>query len=268
MNFNAGDKAEIIIGKNSVFANNKAGKNGGAIANWAGIVTIQNNALFYANASILNGGAIYNDNYGGNASIILNDEIIFENNSANALGGAIYNNGTMTIGTVVFSGNKADGKLNDIHNTGTLNFIGNVTLDGGISGNGTVIFANNTTLTVKTDTTIISNNIINQGAKLSLVFENGYEGGNYTLVSEEGSLDKEFKITENSLYDIIPITNGTYQISKKELTEVIDITDANHNQMNTINAIISGSSDSENFNNIANHISALLQSSQQSVFNP
>lgn len=114
MNFNAGDKAEIIIGKNSVFANNKAGKNGGAIANWAEIVTIQNNALFYANASILNGGAIYNDNYGGNASIILNDEIIFENNSANALGGAIYNNGTMTIGTVVFSGNKADGKLNDI----------------------------------------------------------------------------------------------------------------------------------------------------------
>lgn len=36
MNFNAGDKAEITIGKNAVFSGNSAGKTGGAVANWGG----------------------------------------------------------------------------------------------------------------------------------------------------------------------------------------------------------------------------------------
>lgn len=74
------------------------------------------------------------------------------------------------MGGAVFSGNKAGGKLNDVYNAGELNFTGDVTLDGGIAGNGTTTFAKDTVLTVKTGTTTISNDVVNKGqpCRLSL----------------------------------------------------------------------------------------------------
>ena len=120
------------------------------------------------------------------------------------------------MGGAVFSGNKAGGKLNDVYNAGELNFTGDVTLDGGIAGNGTTTFAKDTVLTVKTGTTTISNDVVNKGATLSLVFANGYAGGEYDLITEEGSLDKEFNIAQNALYNIKANENGSYTISKKQ----------------------------------------------------
>lgn len=144
---------------------------------------------------------------------------VFENNEATGLGGAVYNDGKLNMGGAVFSGNKAGGKLNDVYNAGELNFTGDVTLDGGIAGNGTTTFAKDTVLTVKTGTTTISNDVVNKGATLSLVFANGYAGGEYDLITEEGSLDKEFNIAQNALYNIIilrPTKTALIRSAKKQ----------------------------------------------------
>ena len=110
---------------------------GGAIANSGTIGTI--NADFYYNKALTSdGGAIYNENEIG--TITGN----FKGNLSNGLGGAIYNNGTLTVKTndsenITFSGNydhvtfDSDGNMvtgrdevsNAIHNDG-----GTVTFDG------------------------------------------------------------------------------------------------------------------------------------------
>ena len=265
MNYNAGDKAEINIGKDALFSGNSAGKTGGAIANWGGNMLVGSNASFSDNTAATDGGAVYNADYDGKtAEMTIENDAVFSNNTATGLGGAIYNDGTLNMAGAVFSGNKAGGKLNDIHNIGTLNFTGDVTLDGGISGNGTTTFAKDTTLTVKTDTTTISNTVINKGAQLSLVFANGYAGGEYDLIVEDGSLDKEFSIAENALFDIKSNKNGSYTISKKSSGEAVIAAGGNANQAATIEAVTSGASDSARFNAVADHLSALLQSANAS----
>lgn len=237
MNFNAGDKAEITIGKNAVFSGNSAGKTGGAVANWGGSMRLGEGASFAENRAATDGGAVYNANYGGkNAEMTIAGVSVFENNEATGLGGAVYNDGKLNMGGAVFSGNKAGGKLNDVYNAGELNFTGDVTLDGGIAGNGTTTFAKDTVLTVKTGTTTISNDVVNKGATLSLVFANGYAGGEYDLITEEGSLDKEFNIAQNALYNIKANENGSYTISKKTAGDFVASTGANVNQANTISA--------------------------------
>lgn len=63
--------------------------------------------------------------------ITLGNNTVFSGNSATsttgkAFGGAIYNtaDATLKISNAVFSGNKANGRLNDIHNLGALNVSG------------------------------------------------------------------------------------------------------------------------------------------------
>ena len=253
--------SNVTLGDGAVFENNKAQYAAGAIYNWLnggeGKFVLGDNAVFRNNESKQSyGGAI--GNFDGD--MIIGNNASFSGNSAGTEGGAIYNSGSLTMGDVVFANNKAGGKLNDIHNIGTLNFTGDVTLDGGISGNGTTTFAKDTVLTVKTGTTTISNEVVNKGAELALVFENGYAGGNYELITDEGSLDKEFDIAENALYDIKSTANGSYEITKKSAESVSSVTGANNNQMRAINAITSGSNGSARFNAAANHIGALLQS--------
>lgn len=225
MNFNAGDKAEITIGKNAVFSGNSAGKT---------------------------------------AEMTIAGVSVFENNEATGLGGAVYNDGKLNMGGAVFSGNKAGGKLNDVYNAGELNFTGDVTLDGGIAGNGTTTFAKDTVLTVKTGTTTISNDVVNKGATLSLVFANGYAGGEYDLITEEGSLDKEFNIAQNALYNIKANENGSYTISKKTAGDFVASTGANVNQANTISAVAGSKTGSARFDAVAERIGGLIQSAHAS----
>lgn len=85
-------------------------------------------------------------------------------------------------------------------------------------------------MTVKTGTTTISNDVVNKGATLSLVFANGYAGGEYDLITEEGSLDKEFNIAQNALYNIKANENGSYTISKKTAGDFVASTGANVNR--------------------------------------
>ena len=168
------------------------------------------------------------------------------------------------MGGAVFSGNKAGGKLNDVYNAGELNFTGDVTLDGGIAGNGTTTFAKDTVLTVKTGTTTISNDVVNKGATLSLVFANGYAGGEYDLITEEGSLDKEFNIAQNALYNIKANENGSYTISKKTAGDFVASTGANVNQANTISAVAGSKTGSARFDAVAERIGGLIQSAHAS----
>ena len=91
----------------SVFNNNKATLYGGAIYNLYGNSSIintdfSNNMLTESLSEVPLGGAVYN--YEGEVSI---EDSTFDNNVAPWAGGAVYNNGNITISTNVFTFNTA-----------------------------------------------------------------------------------------------------------------------------------------------------------------
>ena len=113
---NAGGISTII----GDFIGNSATNNcGGAIYN-AGIITTITGDFIGNSAGGDGGGAIYNNQ--GTISSITGD---FIGNSATNNGGAIYNTGTISLladtKDIVFENNRVGSKLNDIHNTGTVN---------------------------------------------------------------------------------------------------------------------------------------------------
>ena len=265
-NWNA-NQGSFEFGDEAKFLNNESLESyGGAIGNFDGDMTIGEKAVFNGNKAGAEGGAIANMTFSTvSSSLEINDGTSFTNNTAGTKGGAIYNSekGSITFnGTTTFSGNKANGKLNDIHNEGIIKLADEATLilDGGITGNGTTTFADGSNLTVNAGTTTIANNVINNGATLNLKMDNGFTG-KYHMVT--GSLDKEFDITENNLYNIVADTSeaGTYNISKKSSDEVAAAVGATGNQASAITAVTSGESDNATFNTIANNINSMLQSS-------
>ena len=265
-NWNA-NQGSFEFGDEAKFLNNESLESyGGAIGNFDGDMTIGEKAVFNGNKAGAEGGAIANMTFSTDSSSLeINDGTSFTNNTAGTKGGAIYNSekGSITFnGTTTFSGNKANGKLNDIHNEGIIKLADEATLilDGGITGNGTTTFADGSNLTVNAGTTTIANNVINNGATLNLKMDNGFTG-KYHMVT--GSLDKEFDITENNLYNIVADTSeaGTYNISKKSSDEVAAAVGATGNQASAITAVTSGESDNATFNTIANNINSMLQSS-------
>jgi len=251
-----------------------ASGNGGAIANNFATTTVSN-TVFEKNEAKNWGGAISNmmfekiedsspkEFHTDKGGVISIADSTFTNNVAGQEGGAIYNMKNATVkftGNNVFSGNKAGDTLNDIHNKGAITVSGSLTLDGGISGTGTTTFEDGSQLTVIANVTKIANNVKNEGATLNLTLDNGYTG-TYQLVT--GTLDNEFTIAQNNLYNIETTgTNGTYDISKKSSSEISASTGANANQAGAVNAITGGNSDSGStaFDNIANNINTLMQS--------
>ena len=145
--------ATMVIGKldgtsENTFSNNTSSMNGGAIMNRAldtdgnATLTINGTTTFDSNTAAMNGGAIYNvQRDGKTATVNLNNgEYTFINNTANR-GGAVFNEGTMTIANATFGG--VDAQTGDL--------VGNSATEGGaIFNNGTltfsdaVTFANNT----------------------------------------------------------------------------------------------------------------------------
>ena len=249
--------------------------NGGAIANNFATTTVTN-TIFENNEAKNFGGAVFNMMYeklaAGSQSpkefhtdkggVIAIADSTFTNNVAGSNGGAVYNMKNAAInfsGNNVFSGNTAGGKANDIHNEGAINVAGDFTLDGGISGDGTITFAKGSNLSVKVNKTAIANNVVNNGATLNMVFDTGFEG-EYKLVT--GSLDKEFEgYNNNALYNIESSKNGTYQISKKTAQEISEAVSATQNEANVI-AALTAQSDTGNAkaNIIANSVNDALQS--------
>ena len=140
-----------------------------------------------------------------------------------------------------------------------MNVTGDLTLDSGTAGDGTITFAKGSNLSVKVNKTAIANNVVNNGATLNMVFDTGFEG-EYKLVT--GSLDKEFDgYNNNALYNIESSKNGTYQISKKTAQEISEAVSATQNEANVI-AALTAQSDTGNAkaNIIANSINDALQS--------
>lgn len=234
---------------NATFDGNSADK-GGAIASiYDGVIDIEG-ATFTNNTADSDGGAIYigiDDNFGSTDG----------SSTPSTNGGTVNFSGLNT-----FSGNKDANGLNDIYNSGKINILSGaeLQLDGGISGTGSIVFEAGSTLQVNATTTKISNTVTTNAANLNMVFANAFEG-EYELVT--GSVtDADFTIGANSLYDIIGKEGvlGTYVISKKSTEEIAENTGADSTQSAALDAVMSGSSDTnEQFNEAANNIVSLLQ---------
>ena len=102
------------------------------------------------NQTVANGGAIYNE---GDLTVngdFINNYASSQLDSNGANGGAIYNSGALTLnGDNTFSGNMAGGVANDIHNVGTMTVeSGTTTLGGGITGEGTLTLVSGATLNI------------------------------------------------------------------------------------------------------------------------
>ena len=268
-----GTAASIVEGiENTKFINNKATGGigqGGAITN-AGIITNISKSIFEGNSADKIGGAVANVKPQGNVDTKISfNDVTFRNNTAGENGGAIYNDKAIELtGNTVFEGNKANGKLNDLHNLGNIEVSGNLTLDGGITGeNGTINFAEGTNLTVKQGVTTIAGNTLTQvaNATLNLVIANGGASSESYKLVDDSALDGNFKLAQNNLYNIVEseTQKGTYEIAKKSANEVAQSTGASANQAQAIDAVTQGTSSNGTFNNIANSINDNLQSSNK-----
>lgn len=255
---------------------------GGAIQNQgtsSSTLTIGKEALFEGNTSEHSyGGAIANyahTQYGATTESIITTigaGSSFINNSAALGGGAIFNNGTLNFeGNATFSGNTAGGVLNDIHNEGTVNVkAGTLTLDGGITGDGKLIFADETGLSVKVgtsqeDSTTITNDVtLNGTVNLSMTFAPGYDGT--YQVAENVSVTEGaegFKVTDNAVFNITAVEgeNGTFNIEKKSTAEIAESAGVSMNQAAALNAITSeGTATNATYSAIAAQINSMIQS--------
>lgn len=139
-----------LIVKNSKFTGNKTtgtyvdeidslytDGGGGAIFLYDNGIAQISDSTFENNSTGTYGGAISTRINATKGSLEVKNST-FTNNIANLAGGAIANmkGGVAKIIDSIFSGNKANGESNDVHNDGTLSLDGNVTFDGGITGKG------------------------------------------------------------------------------------------------------------------------------------
>lgn len=279
----ANDNAGVVtVGDGAKFLQNESAKSGGAIYqyivsqldNGESSFTIGKNALFEGNSAKANGGAaaVYNDN--DIASIMnFSDGTVFAGNSAEGQGGAVYvaagDNTVNFNGSITFSNNTAGGKLNDIHNDGTVNVkAGTLTLDGGITGTGSLVFTDGTGLNVKVgasqdESTTITNNVtLNGNVNLSMTFAPGYVGS-YQLI-QDGTVTGEgaFKLSDNAIFNVTADAenNGTFNISLKDAGDIAQSTGADSNQAAAIGALMSAAGGNETFASIATAIGNELQS--------
>ena len=232
----------------------------------------------FENNKALWGGAILNE-YKGNvadttgkvASIAIKDTT-FTGNSAVKAGGAIYNTVGSELqfsGTNTFSGNTVNGKANDIHNDGMIKVIdGTLSLDGGITGNGTMEMADGSALTVKVgasqdqSTTIANTVTLGNGVTLNLIFSTGFDG-EYKLAD---TVNGTFTLgEENALFDITAVDGkkGSFTVAKKSVEDIVESTGGDANQGSALDALISADaseSKNETFKEIAESITTAVQS--------
>lgn len=248
--FSKGKNSQAAAGytiDGTLFANNHAGTDGGAIWN-----------TFYHDADATGDGVVIK-----NAT--------FTGNSADKSGGAIFNDGTGdkngTVGSIIlsgnntFTGNTANGVANDIHNLGKLTVAdGTTTIDGGITGDtGTLTVADGATLNIGTATveqaeltldgtvgaTIIGANnygkllaeTYNGNGKVSL---NVATTGTYNIFSETAN---EYAVVDaGAVYDVTKGDNGAVVIKTKSVDKIAadtGLTDATAN-------VVAGLANSDN----------------------
>lgn len=254
--------ADMIIGKEdgssvNIFTSNTSKTNGGAIMNRAvdtdgdARLLIDGKTTFKNNHADINGGAIYNiARDGKTAYMFLFGANTFSGNTAGDKGGAIYNEGTMVLsGVNNFTGNMVgtgETKVaNDIHNLGIVNIAGGkTTLDGGITGDGTLTIAEGATLNIGkatiTQGTInlggtlvadlvdgadpifnVSTLFKDDGGKLRLAIE---KEGTYNLFSDKQFAKAQTQVT-SSVYDLDWETiDGSVIATKKSVAKIVEDT--------------------------------------------
>ena len=293
LNSNGGKIASIT---NSIFKNNTSTNGGGAaIYNKGGEIAEISNTVFEGNiAEKGNGGAIFNggttaanitlDNVqfignqaaNGSGGAISTSGVVnianatFENNSASTGGGAINVDGTVKLsGENTFSGNKVGDKLNDINlnqNNGQakVDVSGTLTLDGGISGEGTTSFADKTKLNITENTTFGEDVAITIGenTELGLIVDSGEESAEFDtskLLGENG-----FTLADNALYNAIVGDDGKVTMEQKSADEAAASLGLSGSQAEAVlGAISGGSSDNANFNSFREALNQHLQSADK-----
>lgn len=275
----AGDQ-QFAISK-ATFKGNTATTKGGAIA-WLQMETVAkegqtltvSDSTFDGNKA-QNGGAIYAED-----ELIVKGTTVFENNEATASGGAVYvaaGNDIVFEGSATFSGNTVGAGenvvKNDIHNDGTVTVkSGTLSLDGGITGTGTISFADGSSLnvTIGTDqasSTTIANKVSisdSDSVKLSMTFAPGYKG-KYSIFTNDGDYAEDsasFALVDNAVFDVTEVEgeNGSYKIALKDASGIAQGTGADSNQAAAIKAIMSKAGGNESFKAVAAAISTGLQS--------
>lgn len=294
LNSNGGTIASI---SNSIFKNNKSiNGGGGAIYNKAGEITIISKTVFEGNvAEKGNGGAIFNGGSTG-ATISLDDVQFIGNSAENGAGGAISASGitnianatftgntasveggainldgsaTLTLsGENTFSGNKVGETLNDIHNEGTVTVSkdASLTLDGGISGDGSLKLEENTTLNVKQGVTEIANNVSSEGTTVNVTLKGGESSIDlnqiFTNKANEDSLDN-IKLGENSLFDFVQDDEdaSVWNANQKSADEVAAALGATGSEAAAVLALVSGGADTGNeaFDSVAEALNDAAQ---------
>lgn len=293
LNSNGGTIASIT---NSIFKNNTSTNGGGAaIYNKGGEIAEISNTVFEGNiAEKGNGGAIFNggttaanitlDNVqfignqaaNGSGGAISTSGVVnianatFENNSASTGGGAINVDGTVELsGENTFSGNKVGDKLNDINlnqNNGQakVDVSGTLTLDGGISGEGTTSFADNTKLNITENTTFGEDVAITIGenTELGLIVDSGEESAEFDTSKLLGG--NGFTLADNALYNAIVGDDGKVTMEQKSADEAAASLGLSGSQAEAVlGAISGGSSDNANFNSFREALNQHLQSADK-----
>lgn len=215
---------ELTIGDNAKFVNNTLTSEksyGGAIfldndGNKDGATfTLGENASFESNQA-QNGGAVYVKE---NINAEIGAGAIFTSNTAKATGGAIYlegENAKLTLNSATFSENKAGDDYNDIHNEGTISVAegSTLTLDGGVSGEGTMDFAKDTTLKINTITKM-ENTVTSAGTTLKVNIDEDVEN-----IDLSKFLVEKVTLAENGLYNLVEGENKIYTVSEKSSSEI------------------------------------------------
>lgn len=258
-----------VFGKNAKFIRNMAAQDGGGIQIRGGSLEFGSGAVFEANAAGGNGGAVILSDYSaapdnipvGTLSLA---KAVFRDNTATADGGAIYNNGIVTFRDgVIFDNNFAGSVKNDIHNAGTLDFLGGiVVLDGGITGTGAVNFSNGTSLKAPLLTSASSSPIITAGTltgDINLIIALGTTSGEIKFSAADMTA---FSILANPLYTLTE-SGGLYSVSRKTNDEAAEALGLSSAQSGILKAIADGTSASPAFDALADRILGLLQSSDE-----
>ncbi len=274
--------ALITIGTSdsiNTFESNSSNAHGGAILSRAvdgesesSKVIINGTTTFTQNKAQANGGAVWNyvaekNGTTGTSTFETNGTTTFENNTAEGLGGAIYNNSLATFnGTTIFKDNSDSTGANDIYNDGTITFNGDVTLDGGISGNGSVTFAKGSNLTAELNkTTILANSVTFEGNNIfNLTIANGMAEAEYDFITSSALNGKEnVNITENAIYNLELTDAGKIKVSVKsgeEIAKSID-TPISSQEANEASAILKTNGNGTDLGKqLANKISEAIQS--------